>query len=80
MERIYRGVGLIRTMEIAKKSYELARSYELAQPCKSKFLTKKLTFYSEFWTISLNKGFNKLPSIPENYLSKFDLNLRVGSL
>ena len=34
MERIYRGVGLIRTMEIAKKSYELARSYELAQPCK----------------------------------------------
>ena len=30
----YRGVGLIRTMEIAKKSYELARSYELAQPCK----------------------------------------------
>ena len=26
----YRGVGLIRTMEIAKKSYELARSYELA--------------------------------------------------
>ena len=39
---------LIRTMEIAKKSYELARSYEIAQPCKSKFLTKKSFFYSEF--------------------------------
>ena len=35
----YRGVGLIRTMEIAKKSYELA------PPCKSNFLTKKMIFY-----------------------------------
>ena len=34
----YRGVGLIRTMEIAKKSYELD------SPCKSKFLTKKMIF------------------------------------
>ena len=34
---LYRGVGLIRTMEIAKKSCELAHSYELAPPCKSKF-------------------------------------------
>ena len=61
-------------MEIVKKSYELAR------PCKSKFLTKKLTFYFEFWTISWNKDFNKFPSIPENYLSKLELNLRVGTL
>ena len=31
---IYRGVGLIRTMEIVKKSSELARPSELAQhPC-----------------------------------------------
>ena len=29
----YRGVGLIRTMEIDKKSSESARSSELAQPC-----------------------------------------------
>ena len=33
---VYRGVGLIRTMEIAKKSSELARSSELAQPCPKK--------------------------------------------
>ena len=34
----YRGVGLVRTMEIVKKSYELART------CKSKFLMKKIVF------------------------------------
>ena len=37
--------GLIRTIEIVKKSYELAHSYELAPPCKSKVLTKKMIFY-----------------------------------
>ena len=42
----YRGVGLIRTMEIAKKSHELA------PPCKSKFSTKKLIFDSDIQTFS----------------------------
>ena len=39
LSKLYRGVGLIRTMEIVKKSSELARSFELAPPCGLKVLT-----------------------------------------
>ena len=41
----YRGVGLIRTTEIAKNPYELAAPY------KSKFLTDKKTCYPKFLTV-----------------------------
>ena len=60
--RIYRGVQLIRTMEISKKTYELANSYELAAPCMSNFLTKLWIFHPEFQIISENKDFTKLMS------------------
>ena len=49
----YRGVGLIRTMEIVKKSSELARSSELAQPygfksfdLKNEFLLRRANYLS----------------------------------
>ena len=58
----YRGVQLIRTMEIGKKPYELANSYELAAPCMSNFLTKLWIFHPEFQIISENKDFTKLMS------------------
>ena len=45
----YRGVGLIRTMEIAKKPYELAA------PCKSRFFDEKMGFYPEFQIVSWNE-------------------------
>ena len=61
---LYRGVLLIHTTEKAKKSYELVA------PSKSKFLTK-------FQAFSETKGFTKLPRILWNYISKFDLILRV---
>ena len=58
----YRGVRLTRTMEYAKKPYELANSYELAAPCKSNFLTKLWIFHPEFRIIPENKDFTKLMS------------------
>ena len=58
----YMGVRLTRTMEYAKKPYELANSYELAAPCKSIFLTKLWIFHPEFQIISENKDFTKLMS------------------
>ena len=39
-----RGVGLIRTMEIVKKSSELARSSKLARPCGFKSFDLKNEF------------------------------------
>ena len=67
-------------MEIAKKSYELARSYELATPCESRFYNEKIGFYPEFQTLSQSKGLTGLPSTLENYFSKYDLTLLGGIL
>ena len=48
--------------------------------CSSRALyVQKLTHQVFLW-FSSTQDFNKLPNILQNYLSKFDLNLRVGSL
>ena len=62
---IYRGVGLIRTMEIVKMSSKLARSSELAQPCGFKSFDLKNDF--------LLRGANYLSYIGPNVASTYSL-------